>query len=121
MDEETKRQRASYQLIQCRSCGSAVVETLSRCPYCGRRIAGHEQKVTEADVKQQKKDQQQQQRKTTSQKRWIECEECGRKIPAYARVCRFCGHRMEIVKGVQVVIAALSLILLFAVLARWVF
>jgi predicted nucleic acid-binding Zn ribbon protein len=72
------------EIVRCSSCHSAISSELSRCPYCGQRTTGAEQKVSQLELSMRSR------QKASERRLRNQCKLCGKAILPDATLCSKC-------------------------------
>lgn len=97
------------EIVRCGSCRAVISGSVSRCPYCGQRTTGAEQKVTQNEISASARI------KASERRLRSQCKVCGKATLPDNPLCAKCEARdrlrTKIIFSVLIVVVIIGLYL----------
>jgi predicted nucleic acid-binding Zn ribbon protein len=78
------------EIVRCNSCRAAISGIVSRCPYCGQRTTGAEQKITQLELSMSAR------MKASERRLRSQCKVCGKATLPDTPLCAKCEAKDRI-------------------------
>ena len=100
------------EVVRCNSCRAVISGIVSRCPYCGQRTTGAEQKVTQYEISQSARI------KASERRLRSQCKVCGKPTLPDTPLCEKCEAKDRLRRKIIVGSAIIVLIVCYLIFLR---